>query len=142
MRLKLFGPVGFELNSSHNENILRGQNGDYFLSSRIHSFLTTLTLQLLGGTMDYWQTSVTLLKQGLIGLKTIALGLNLSSFYHCYKNVIHSSVAITTKKMRIGSKLITCGMKCLWVTFRRPISPIVLCPHTFSRRICLHEKGV
>ena len=43
------------------------------------------------------RTSVTLLKFSLIGLKIVAVGLILSPFCRHYKNVIHSSVAITTK---------------------------------------------
>ena len=49
--------------------------------------------------MHYGQTSVTLLKFSFIGLKIVAVGLNLSPFCRRYKNVIHSSVAIATKEI-------------------------------------------
>ena len=49
--------------------------------------------------MHYGRTSVTLLKYDKIGLKIVALGLNLSPFCRRYENVIHSSVAINTKEI-------------------------------------------
>ena len=47
----------------------------------------------------YGRTSVTLLKHDKIGLKILSLGLNLLPFCRRYENVIHSSVAITTKEI-------------------------------------------
>jgi len=42
-----------------------------------------------GHTMHYGRTSVTLLKCDKIGLKIVALGLNLSPFCRRYENVIN-----------------------------------------------------
>ena len=49
--------------------------------------------------MHCGQMSVTLLKLSYIGLKIVAVGLNLLPFCCCYKNVIHSLVAINTKEI-------------------------------------------
>ena len=48
-----------------------------------------------GGTMHYGRTSVTLLKCDKIGLKIVALGLNLSPFCRRYENVINLTLPIT-----------------------------------------------
>ena len=50
-------------------------------------------------TMHNGRTSVTLLKFSKIGLKIVAVGLNLSPFCRRYKNVIHSLVALNTKEI-------------------------------------------
>ena len=45
--------------------------------------------------MHYGRTSVTLLKCDKIGLKIVALGLNLSPFCRHYENVINLTLPIT-----------------------------------------------
>ena len=54
-----------------------------------------LTLMVRGGTLHYGRTSVTLLKYDKIGLKIVALGLNLSPFCRRYENVINLTLPIT-----------------------------------------------
>ena len=49
----------------------------------------------LSATVYYGRKSVTLLKYNLIGLKIVALGLNLSPFCRRYENVINLTLPIT-----------------------------------------------